>query len=197
MGKFKSIIEVPHVEAKMGGSLYGFVYDWILKKYEREYRPSDDFVILFNEDSAIQPTWAELTALHVAGGDWHGIQTGIELPGTESGVDVPIGLRGGTYVDDTDPENPVDAQYTWLEWLRQSGLTVYKHTSSNTFIFQGAKQGAYIGYRNLATNLFNSDIFNHDELLLINPTNADVIEWSVFRSRVEGVDWEPYPIPEP
>ena len=146
MGKVKSVIEVPFNDAQVGGTLFDFVYNWILKRYNREYRKSDDMVILYGEDVNVQPTWAELLTIHAEGGNWFGVQAGIELPGTAANNDVPVEVRGATYED----ENEVTQNRTWLEWLKTNGtITVYKHVTENRYIFQAVRQGDLQSYRSI------------------------------------------------
>ena len=193
MGKVKSIIEVPHVEAKVGGTLFAFTYDWILKRYNREYRLSDDMVILYGEDVSTQPTWAELLTIHAESGNWWGVQFGIELDGADGSNLVPVEVRGATYVDEFD----VTQNRTWLEWLQTNGtITVYKHVTNNVYIFQAVRQGDLQGYRAVDPKTFASDILNHDELVPIHTGDGVLLEWADFQARVaDDVTWIPFEIP--
>lgn len=192
MGKVKSVIEVPFNDAQVGGTLFDFVYNWILKRYNREYRKSDDMVILYGEDVNVQPTWAELLTIHAEGGNWFGVQAGIELPGTAANNDVPVEVRGATYED----ENEVTQNRTWLEWLKTNGtITVYKHVTENRYIFQAVRQGDLQSYRSIDPKVFASDILSHDEIYPIHIGDADVIEWTDYQSRLSDGNWEPFEIP--
>ena len=63
MAKVFSTLKIPFALASTGGVLYDFVYDWILKNFDRDYDAVYDMLILYGTNPSLQPKFSELVAI--------------------------------------------------------------------------------------------------------------------------------------
>jgi len=168
--KVYAIIEIPFNLAMPGGVLHDFVYEWILKEYQRQY--NNGTLTLNGISPDFQPSFAELAAIVTNGGSFEGIKLGVELGWAQRNNQVPAGIRGRDYTD----ENGDPQVRTWTEWVAAGNLDYKKKTDDTLAIFKGAWYG---------------DTLNSDELEIIHALGyANVIEWQDLIDRANSVDYE-------
>lgn len=162
-------IEIPFSLALPGGVLYDFVYEWILKEYERKY--DNGTLTLYGTSVDFQPSFTELAAIVTNGGKFDGIKLGVELGWAQRNNQVPVGVRGREYADDEGTHIR-----TWIEWVAAGNLDYKKKIDDTLAIFKGSWGG---------------DTLNSDELEIIHAlAYANVIEWSDLVDRANSVDYE-------
>jgi len=153
-------ITIPFDLAMPGGVLYNFVYEWVLKEYRRKY--DNGTLTLYGLAPDIQPSFTDLVAIVTNGGRFEGIKLGVQIQMSAKDTNVPVGVRGRTYTDESGDEQV----RTWLEWI-QAGRVDYKIKIDNSdAIFKASWGGSTL---------------NSEELDIIHKrTYADVIEWDIL-----------------
>jgi len=163
-------IEIPFNLAMPGGDLHDFVYEWILKGYERQY--DNGTLTLQGTSPDFQPSFVELAAIVTNGGKFEGIKLGVELGWAQRNNQVPAGIRGRDYTDEND-----DPQVrTWIEWAAAGNLDHKKKTDNSLAIFKAAWDGSTL---------------NSAELEIIHAlAYANVIEFQDLVDRGRSGDYE-------
>ena len=126
-----------------------------------------------------QPTFDELKDMVGAGVYFENILLGIELTAAGAQRDVPDVIPRATYIDETDPENPVVVTRTWAEWVRvQGNKMAYKKVDENLYIIKATAGGEMMNSIQLAAAHAQAGV--------------NVIEWSVVQFRIRSEEWEEF-----
>ena len=163
-------IEIPFSLAMPGGLLYNFVYEWILKEYNRKYK--NGILYLHGVTPDIQPSFADLVAIVVNGGKFTGIKLGIQIAMSAKDTPVPEGIPGrdGNDVDG----NPIVR--TWLEWIQAGNIDYRIKDDNSDAIFKGSWHGQTL----------DSDALNIIHAL----PYASVIEWQALVDLVNSAEYQ-------
>jgi hypothetical protein len=137
-----------------------FVIDEIIKNYAKGGN-----VEIHKNMTKVQPSFSTLTTLIQDGCEFENILLGLRFASlTSAQRNVPVGVRGATYQDNTDPENPVTVNRTFVEWIKSFPVK------------QGVRNLNGVYYMKAS---YGADLLNSEELKLINGvTGVSVVEWS-------------------